>query len=144
MHTALPRVLHAFERVHEPLLTVYNQVKTYARNPDLIQCSPTGRPTFGWTDQPTDRPTNRSTDRPIDRSTDRPTDRLPSLSSSLSFSISLPLLILLRYPRQPLPPLKQPTACWKKEINELPRSPNKSTIICVGVTEFVTKDCLSV
>lgn len=31
--------------------------------------------------------------------------------------------------------------CWKKEINELPRSPNKTPIICAGVAQFVTQDC---
>lgn len=29
---------------------------------------------------------------------------------------------------------------WKKEINELPRSSNKTSIICVGVAQFVTQD----
>lgn len=39
-------------------------------------------------------------------------------------------------------PWPRPAAdCWKKEINELPRSPNKTPIICAGVAQFVTQDC---
>jgi len=30
--------------------------------------------------------------------------------------------------------------CWKKEINELPHSSNKTSIICAGVAQFVTQD----
>jgi len=30
--------------------------------------------------------------------------------------------------------------CWKKKINELTRSSNKTSIICVGVAQFVTQD----
>lgn len=30
--------------------------------------------------------------------------------------------------------------CWKKEINELSRSSNKTSIICAGVAQFVTQD----
>jgi len=29
---------------------------------------------------------------------------------------------------------------WKKEINELPLSSNKTSIICVDVAQFVTQD----
>ena len=41
----------------------------------------------------------------------------------------------------PEPSVVRPLDCWKKEINELPRSPNKTSIICAGVAQFVTQDC---
>ena len=59
-------------------------------------------------------------------------------SSPPPLSLSLSLSALFPWPESSV---VRPLDCWKKEINELPRSPNKTSIICAGVAQFVTQDC---